>query len=114
MNGTPPIPRNKPDIAAATALAAEYIGMKFIYLEAGSGAEKSVPNEMVRTVSEYCSVPLIVGGGIRNPKDARDKVENGAKIVVTGNFFENENNWEMIKFFADAVHYKLPIADLKC
>ncbi len=110
MNGTPPIPRNKPDIAAATALAAEYIGMKFIYLEAGSGAEKSVPNDMVRTVSEYCSVPLIVGGGIRNPKDARDKVENGAKIVVTGNFFENENNWEMIKFFADAVHYKLPIA----
>jgi phosphoglycerol geranylgeranyltransferase len=106
MNGTPPVPRNKPEIAAATALAAEYLGMKFIYLEAGSGAERSVPNEMIRKVSEYCSVPLIVGGGIRNPKDAREKVENGAKIIVTGNYFEDENNWEIIKFFSDAVHYK--------
>jgi phosphoglycerol geranylgeranyltransferase len=106
MNGTPPVPRNKPEIAAATALAAEYLGMKLIYLEAGSGAEKSVPNEMIRKVSDYCSIPVIAGGGIRSPKDAREKVENGAKIVVTGNYFENENNWGMIKFFADAVHFK--------
>ncbi|MFZ0454029.1 MAG: geranylgeranylglyceryl/heptaprenylglyceryl phosphate synthase [Ignavibacteriaceae bacterium] len=109
MNGTPPIPRNKPEIAAATALAAEYLGMKFIYLEAGSGAEKSVPNAMIRKVSEYCSIPIIVGGGIRNPKDAREKMESGAKIIVTGNYFEDENNWEMIKLFADAVHYKLSV-----
>jgi len=109
MNGTPPIPRNKPEIAVATALAAEYLGMKLIYLEAGSGAEKSVPTEMVKKVSEYCSIPVIVGGGIRNPKDAREKVESGAKIIVTGNYFENENNWDMIKFFADAVHHKLTV-----
>jgi phosphoglycerol geranylgeranyltransferase len=109
MNGSPPIPRNKPEIAAATALAAEYLGMKFIYLEAGSGAEKSIPNEMVKAVSEYCAIPLIVGGGIRNPKDAKEKVENGAKIIVTGNHFENENNWEMIKYFSDAIHFKLPV-----
>ena len=109
MNGSPPIPRNKPEIAAATALAAEYMGMRFIYLEAGSGAEKSIPNEMIKAVSEYCTIPLIVGGGIRHPKDAKEKVENGAKIIVTGNHFENEDNWEMIKYFSDAIHFKLPV-----
>ena len=109
MNGTPPIPRNKPEIAAATALAAEYLGMRFVYLEAGSGAEKSVPNEMIRKVADYCTIPIIVGGGIRNPKDARKKVESGAKAVVTGNYFEDENNWEMIRYFSDAVHYKITV-----
>ncbi len=104
MSGSFPVPRNKPEIAAATALAAEYMGMKFIYLEAGSGAQQTVPNEMVKAVSSYCSVPVIVGGGIKTPKEASDKVKNGAKIIVTGNFFENENNWELIKDFADAVH----------
>ena len=109
MSGSLPVPRNKPEIAAATALASEYLGMKLIYLEAGSGADISVPNEMVKAVSDQCSVPIIVGGGIRNPKTAREKVENGASIIVTGNFFENENNWDMIKDFASAVHHKLPI-----
>jgi phosphoglycerol geranylgeranyltransferase len=109
MSGSSPIPRNKPEIAAATALAAEYLGMKLIYLEAGSGAINTIPDEMVKAVSGYCSVPVIVGGGIKTPNTARNKVENGAKIIVTGNFFENENNWDMIKDFADAVHLKNPI-----
>ena len=109
MSGSLPIPRNKPEIAAATALASEYLGMKLIYLEAGSGADNSVPTEMVKAVSKLCSVPVIVGGGIRDPKSAREKVENGASIIVTGNYFENENNWSLIKEFASAVHYKLPI-----
>ncbi len=108
MSGSTPVPRNKPEIAAATALAAEYMGMKMIYLEAGSGADKPVPNEMVKAVSSYCSIPVIVGGGIRNPQTAREKVENGAKIIVTGNFFEHDDNWEMIRNFADAVHIKIP------
>ena len=106
MSGSLPIPRNKPEIAAATALAAEYLGMKLIYLEAGSGAEQTVPNEMVKAVSDQCTVPIIVGGGIKTPIAARDKVENGANIIVTGNFFEDENNWELIRNFADAVHVK--------
>lgn len=106
MSGSLPIPRNKPEIAAATALAAEYLGMKLIYLEAGSGADYSVPNEMVKAVSNQCTIPVIVGGGIRNPQSAREKVENGASIIVTGNFFENENNWDLIKDFASAVHTK--------
>ena len=109
MSGSFPIPRNKPEIAAATALAGEYLGMKFIYLEAGSGALESVPDEMVKAVSEECSIPIIVGGGIRNPQTARRKVDNGASIIVTGNFFENENNWDLIKNFASAIHYKLPV-----
>jgi phosphoglycerol geranylgeranyltransferase len=109
MSGSLPVPRNKPEIAAATALAGEYLGMKFIYLEAGSGAQDSVSDEMVKAVSKECSVPIIVGGGIRTPQVARKKVENGASIIVTGNFFEDENNWHLLKDFASAVHFKLPV-----
>ncbi len=110
MSGSMPVPRNKPEIAAATALASEYLGMKLVYLEAGSGAIESVPDEMVKAVSDVCSIPIIVGGGIKTPQAARNKVENGASIVVTGNFFENENNWDMIRDFAAAVHIKNPVS----
>ena len=106
MSGSLPIPRNKPEIAAATALASEYLGMKLIYLEAGSGADNSVPNEMIKAVSDQCTIPVIVGGGIRTPQTAREKVINGASIIVTGNYFEDENNWDLIKDFASAVHIK--------
>lgn len=108
ISNSKPIPRNKPEIAAATALAAEYMGMKLIYLEAGSGAELSVPNEMVKMVSKTCSIPIIVGGGIRDTQTAREKVQNGASIIVTGNHFEDESNWNKLKEFADAVHIKEP------
>jgi len=109
ISGSLPVPRNKPEIAAATALAAQYLGMKLIYLEAGSGAAQTVPNEMVKAVSEYCNIPVIVGGGIRSPQIAREKVDNGAKIIVTGNFFEDEDNWGVIRNFAETIHYKLAI-----
>ena len=104
VSGSKPIPRNKPEIATATALAGEYLGMKLIYLEGGSGAEKSVPNEMIKLVSSQVSIPVIVGGGIRTPEEARQKVEAGAKIIITGNFFEDENNWKLIGEFANAIH----------
>ena len=106
MSGSLPVPRNKPEIAAATALASEYLGMKLIYLEAGSGADNSVPNEMIKAVSSQCTIPVVVGGGIRNPQTAREKVENGASIIVTGNYFEDENNWDLIKDFASSIHIK--------
>jgi len=109
MSGSLPVPRNKPEIAAATALAGEYLGMKLIYLEAGSGARESVPDEMIKAVSEICSIPLVVGGGLRDPQTVRKKVESGASIIVTGNFFEDEENWNLIKDFAGAVHFKLPV-----
>lgn len=108
MSGSKPIPRNKPEIAVATALAAEYLGMKFVYLEAGSGAQMSVPDEMVKLVSQTCSIPVIVGGGINDYKTARNKVEAGAKVIVTGNYFEDERNWDLIGKFADAVHINKP------
>jgi len=106
MSGSKPIPRNKPEIAAATALAAEYMGMKMVYLEGGSGAEWSVPNEIIAYVSKVCSIPIIVGGGIVSPQTAREKVESGARIIVTGNYFEDEKNWKHLKDFAKAVHKK--------
>ncbi len=99
-----PIPRDKPEIATATALAGEYLGMQLIYLEGGSGADNSVPNEMIEMVSSQVTVPVIVGGGIKTPEAARQKVKAGAKIIVTGNFFEDENNWDLVSQFADAVH----------
>lgn len=110
MDGSSPIPRDKHEIAAATALAAEYLGMKFIYLEAGSGARNTIPCNMIRKVSEYCSLPIIVGGGIKNPFEAREKIESGANIIITGNYFENENNWKQIKTFADTIHSKIPVS----
>ena len=109
MSGSMPLPRNKPEIAAATALAAEYLGMKLIYLEAGSGADQPVPDEMIKAVTDVCNVPVIVGGGIRSPFVAREKVDSGANIIVTGNYFEDEKNWDMIKDFANAVHFRDPI-----
>jgi putative glycerol-1-phosphate prenyltransferase len=110
MSGSLPVPRKKSEIAAATALAAEYFGMKFVYLEAGSGAELTVPFEMVKAVSSVCSIPIIVGGGIKDPNTAREMVNNGAKVIVVGNFFENKTNHNLIKLFADAVHIKLPVS----
>lgn len=90
MSDTRPIPRRKNDIAMAHALAAEYLGMQLIYLEAGSGAQQSVPDAMVRAVADYVSLPVIVGGGIRTPEAARAKVEAGAGFVVVGSAVEAE------------------------
>ena len=104
-----PIPRHKPEIATATALAGEYLGMKLIYLEGGSGADNSVPNEMIKMVTNNVEIPVIVGGGIRTPETAREKVDAGAKIIITGNFFEDEKNWDLIPQFANAIHTKLPL-----
>ncbi len=106
ISGSAPIPRNKPEIAAATALAGEYLGMKLIYLEGGSGAEWSVPSEMIAKVKASVSIPVMVGGGIRDAKTAREKVEAGASVVIIGNHLEDENNWSLIKELAEAIHIK--------
>jgi putative glycerol-1-phosphate prenyltransferase len=106
MSGSLPIPRRKPEIAVATALAAQYLGMKLVYLEAGSGADEHVPVEMVKAVSSNCDIPLIVGGGIRNAETAATLVRAGAKIIVTGNFFEKDSSWNKLNEFTSAVHYK--------
>jgi phosphoglycerol geranylgeranyltransferase len=84
-----PVPYNKPELAAAHALAGQYLGMRFIYLEAGSGAKRPVPPEMTRIVKRYIDVPLIVGGGIKSRSQALAAASAGAEIVVTGNVIEN-------------------------
>jgi len=104
MSDTRPIPREKPDIAAAHALAAQYLGMRCVYLEAGSGAKHSVPNKVVSAVARYSSIPIICGGGIRTPDEAREKVLAGASFIVTGTIIEKDSNPALIKAFADAVH----------
>lgn len=104
MSNTKPIPRDKPDLALAHALAAEYLGFKLLYLEAGSGARLSVPEEMIQAVSHTISLPVIVGGGIRKPEDAARKVEAGAQFVVVGNFFEDDANYHLLQEFAHAIH----------
>lgn len=88
ISDTKPIPRAKPEIASAHALAGEFFGMKYIYLEAGSGAEKPVPPAMVKKVKENIFIPLIVGGGIRTVKDAQKIIEAGADFIVLGSIIE--------------------------
>ena len=83
-----PIPYNKPELAAAHALAGQYLGMRFIYLEAGSGAKNPVPADMIRVVRHYVDVPMIVGGGIRSREQALAAASAGADIIVTGNVVE--------------------------
>ena len=104
MSNTKPIPRDKPDIALAHALAAEIIGMKLLYLDAGSGAKDSISEEMIKGIAQRCSLPMIIGGGIRTPEDARRKVEAGASFVVTGTITELHNHRSFIREFAEAVH----------
>jgi phosphoglycerol geranylgeranyltransferase len=103
MSNTRPLPRAKPDIAAVHALAAQYMGMKMVYLEAGSGAPQSVPCEMVRKVKSYIDIPLIVGGGIRDAHTARSILEAGADIIVTGNILQKKGGLDRMKEIAAAV-----------
>lgn len=88
VSGTAPIPTDQPEIAATTALAGEQLGMKLIFLEAGSGAKNPAPLSMVRAIRQEINIPLIVGGGIRTPEKAEEMYTAGADIVVVGNQFE--------------------------
>jgi phosphoglycerol geranylgeranyltransferase len=84
-----PVPYDKPELTIAHALAGQYLGMRFIYLEAGSGAESPVPPEMIRLVKNNIDVPLVVGGGIKSRNQALAAASAGADIIVTGNVIEN-------------------------
>jgi phosphoglycerol geranylgeranyltransferase len=104
MSGTKPLPRGKPEIAMAHALAAEYLGMKIAFFDAGSGAKEAVPADLVSAVSRYVTIPVMVGGGIRRPEIAGHLVEAGARIVVTGDIVERSGDAGLLRAFADAVH----------
>jgi len=88
MSNTLPIPSTKPEIAAATALAGEQLGLKLIYLEAGSGATNPVPTELIQKVKSDITIPLIVGGGLRSPEQIKSAFDAGADMVVIGNGIE--------------------------
>jgi len=83
-----PIPKDKPELAAIYALAAEYLGMRFVYLEAGSGAKNTISPQMVETVRKNSSIHVVVGGGIRSPEQARSLAKAGAHLIVTGTVTE--------------------------
>ncbi len=86
------IPRNKPDISVAYAMAAECLGMKLIYLEAGSGANEHIPEEMIAGVKKMTNLTVIVGGGIRDGETAAKVAKAGADIIVTGTVVEDSSD----------------------
>jgi len=104
ISNTKPIPSNKPEIAVAHAVAAEIFGMKLVYLEAGSGAGRPVPDEMINAVASSIDIPVMVGGGIRNPETVAQKVASGASFVVVGNHLELNANHRDIEAFVKAAH----------
>ena len=101
MSNSFPIPNDKKDIAACTAMAGEMLGLRTIFMDAGSGASQTVPEEMISFVKGSIEIPLIIGGGIRTPEKAKSVIEAGADIIVVGNRFEEDPN--LIYDFTDIV-----------
>jgi len=110
ISGTLPIPRTKPDIACAHALAAQYLGMKMVYLESGSGATQAVPNEMIQMTSSYVDIPIMVGGGLTRPEECAKKIESGASFIVCGNSLEDDPSHNYLRELTSATHPKEHIA----
>lgn len=102
MSNSSPIPADKDDIAMCTAMAGEMLGLKLIFLDAGSGALNTVPERMVENVKKSISIPLIIGGGIRTPEHAVAICRAGADMIVIGNALENNHN--ILDAFAEAIH----------
>jgi phosphoglycerol geranylgeranyltransferase len=86
-----PISYRHPKLAVGYSLAAETLGMRFVYMEAGSGAQEPIPPEMIAAVKKHVSVPIVTGGGIRGPKAALAAKNAGADAIVTGNMVEEES-----------------------
>jgi len=101
MSNSFPIPNDKKDIAACTAMAGEMLGLRLIFMDAGSGARTPVPPEMIQFVKDSIDVPLLVGGGIRSTKVAKESLQAGADIIVVGNRFEDKP--ELIFDFTEMV-----------
>jgi phosphoglycerol geranylgeranyltransferase len=102
ISNTTPIPHDKPDIAACTAMAGEMLGLKLIYLDGGSGALYPVSPKMIRRVRENVEIPIIVGGGINSAEKANAALEAGADVIVIGNAFEK--NPSLLPEIAELTH----------
>ncbi len=93
ISNTVPIPHNKSDIASATAMAGEMLGLKCIYMESGSGAEQEVSMEMIEQVAKSIDIPLIIGGGIKSKAGVELAWNAGATMVVVGTAVEENPDW---------------------
>ena len=93
ISNTKPIPRDKQDIAMATALAGEMMGHRLVYLDGGSGAQKPVPADLIEQVAKHSKNPIIVGGGIRTKEQLQTAYKAGATMVVIGTAFEENNQF---------------------
>ncbi|MBD0260982.1 MAG: geranylgeranylglyceryl/heptaprenylglyceryl phosphate synthase [Cytophagales bacterium] len=92
ISNTTPIPYDKPEVAACTAMAGEMLGLQLIYLDAGSGAQRPVSPRTIAAVRKSVEVPIVVGGGIATPQAAEDALQAGADVIVIGNGIEKDPN----------------------
>lgn len=104
-----PLPNDKPSLAASTALAGEMLGLKTIYMDAGSGAEEPISNKVIKAVKKGITIPLIVGGGLNTPAKAKQALDAGADIIVIGNGAQKNLNLvtevsEIVKFYNEALN----------
>jgi putative glycerol-1-phosphate prenyltransferase len=102
ISNASPIPADKNEIAMCTAMAGEMLGMKLIYMDAGSGAKRPITENMIGKVSSHIGAPLIIGGGITDPEKAYLNCKAGADVIVVGNAIEKDAS--LIKEMSDAVH----------
>lgn len=102
MSNTCPIPSDKEDIAMCTAMAGEMLGLKLIYMDAGSGALNPVSQAMIEKVKSNIHIPLLIGGGISSPEKAISACLAGADVIIAGNSIEKDKT--LIKNIAEAIH----------
>lgn len=102
MSNTTPIPRDKNDIAICTAMAGELLGLRMIYMDAGSGAQNPISLAMVKAVRASIDIPLIIGGGVRDSQKAAELCQAGADVLVVGNVLEKDPS--VLRSISDAVH----------
>ena len=102
ISNASPIPADKSEIAMCTAMAGEMLGMKLIYMDAGSGAKRPITETMIENVAKHIDIPLIVGGGITEPEKAYLNCKAGADIIVVGNAIEKDPS--LIKDISAAIH----------
>ena len=104
ISNTTPLPMNKKDIIIAHALAGQFLGNKFIFLESGSGSENHATADIVFNLSKIVDIPIIVGGGVHTPESAYDLVKSGAKYIVTGTQIEKTPNLNQLLKYTNAIH----------
>jgi putative glycerol-1-phosphate prenyltransferase len=102
ISNATPVPSDKNEIAMCTAMAGEMLGMKLIYMDAGSGARRPIAEGMIKSVADHIEVPLIIGGGITNPEKAYLNCKAGADLIIVGNAIEKDSS--LIKEIGAAIH----------